>query len=123
MTWIGTGIATIGALLCLLAAVGLFRLPDALSRLQAVTKASTMGLAITMTGAVVLIASVDAGVKALITVTFLWLVTPVSGHLIGRATYRTGLTGDLAVDELHEVTDHQTDVRDVGPTAGEIDDV
>lgn len=47
--------------------------------LQAVTKASTLVLA-TMTGAVVLVRSVDVGVKALITVLSLWLVMPISGH-------------------------------------------
>ncbi|RCW39131.1 multicomponent Na+:H+ antiporter subunit G [Halopolyspora algeriensis] len=102
MTWIGTGIATLGALLCLVAAIGLLRLHDALSRLAVTTKASTLGLLFSMIGVAVLFPEIDAVVKAAATLAFLMLVTPISGHLIGRAAYRAGLTGTLRVDELAE---------------------
>lgn len=102
MIWAGTVVATLGALLCLIAAVGLVRLSDPLSRLQAVTKASTLGLALSLTGAVLALPAVDVAGKAVIVVVFYWLVAPVSGHLIGRAAYRTEPGRQLRVDEAVE---------------------
>lgn len=99
MTWLGTGIATVGALLCLVAAIGLVRLPDALSRLEAVTKASVLGLVLTLVGCVVLFPTPAVAVQAALVAAFLLLVAPVSAHLVGRATYRSGLRGELVRDE------------------------
>lgn len=98
MTWAGTILATVGATLCLLAAVGLLRLPDALSRLQSVAKATTLGASFSVAGAVLMQPSVDAIVKAVLILGFLTLVSPISAHLVGRAAYRVGLVGDLQED-------------------------
>lgn len=106
MIWVGTGIATLGALLCLVAAIGLLRLHDALSRLAVTTKASTLGLLFVMIGVAVLLPEVGAVVKAVVTLAFLMLVTPIAGHLIGRAAYRADLTGTLRVDEFAEAEEH-----------------
>jgi multicomponent Na+:H+ antiporter subunit G len=100
MSWLGTAIATAGALLCLIAAIGLFRLPDALARLTALSKASTLGLVLTVIGAVVLLPAAEIAVESTFVVLFTVLVAPVSAHLIGRATYRSGLVKGLEIDEL-----------------------
>jgi multicomponent Na+:H+ antiporter subunit G len=100
MSWLGTAIATAGALLCLVAAIGLFRLPGALARLTALSKASTLGLVLTVIGAVVLWPVTEIAIESAFVVVFTILVAPVSAHLIGRATYRCGLVDALEVDEL-----------------------
>ena len=105
MSWIGSGIATVGALLCLLAAVGLVRLRDPLSRLHVVSKASTLGVALCMAGTVLTVPGIAVGVKAALATTLLMIVTPISGHLLGRAAYRSGLTKGLSVDELADRAD------------------
>lgn len=105
MMWVGAGIATIGALLCLMAAVGLVRLHDSLSRLQVVSKASTLGVALCMAGTVLAIPSLPVAVKAFLAAGLLMVVTPISGHLLGRAAHRSGLSGRLSVDELADEED------------------
>ena len=44
MDWITGVLALVGATLVLLAAVGIVRMPDLFTRMQAATKASTLGL-------------------------------------------------------------------------------
>ena len=48
---IGEAMMLVGALLTLLAAVGVSRFPDALSRMHALTKASTVGFGLVAIGA------------------------------------------------------------------------
>lgn len=79
-----------GAVFCLIAAVGVLRLPDLYTRLHAASKAGATGA-----GAIFLavaIESLDGAVilRALLGVVFLLLSTPVSAHLLARAAYRCG---------------------------------
>ena len=87
-------------MLCLIAAIGLFRLPDALARLTALSKASTLGLVLTVIGAVVLLPVTEIAIESAFVVLFTIIVAPVSAHLIGRATYRAGLAKSLEIDEF-----------------------
>lgn len=100
MIWLGAGTATIGAVLCLLGAIGLIRLPDALSRLQVVTKASALGVVFSMIGTVLALPTLEVLRDTVMIAFFLLLSTPISAHLVGRAAYRSGLTGRLRVDEF-----------------------
>ena len=100
MIWIAAGVASVGAVLCLLGAIGLIRLQDALSRLEVVTKASALGVVFAMAGAVLALPTWEVLRGAAMTAGFLVLVTPISGHLVGRAAYRSRFTGTLSVDEF-----------------------
>ena len=100
MPWFGAALATVGALLCLLAAVGLFRLHDALSRLEVVAKASVLGVVFCLAGAAVAAGSWPLTWRAALLSAFFLVATPVSSHLLGRATYRSGAKDHLTVDEL-----------------------
>ena len=48
--WLSSGLFLAGALLALLASVGVLRMPDVLTRMQASTKASTLGLGCLLLG-------------------------------------------------------------------------
>lgn len=92
----------LGALLSLVAGVGVLRFPDALSRLHAGTKPQVLGL-IFIVIAVALSARTWSALLLLIPVVLFQLLTqPVAAHMIGRAGYRTkNLRADLLiVDEL-----------------------
>ena len=80
----------IGALFCLVAAIGVVRLGDVFMRMHATTKAGTLGAGLVM-GSVAL-ASGDAGAAARAggTMIFLLLTAPVAAHMIARAAYRSG---------------------------------
>jgi multicomponent Na+:H+ antiporter subunit G len=91
----------LGAGFALLAAVGVLRFPDVFSRMHAQSKATTLGLLLLVTGAVLRI-DADTGVAHLVLVVALQLLTaPVASHLVGRAAYRAkGAPPATRVDEL-----------------------
>jgi len=49
--WLPGGLFIVGAILALLARVGVLRMPDVFTRMQASTKASTLGLGCLLVGA------------------------------------------------------------------------
>jgi len=79
-----------GALLALLAAVGVLRLPDVFTRMQSSTKASTLGLGCLLGGLVLLHPSTEFVIRAASIAAFIMLTVPVSAHVIARAAARTG---------------------------------
>jgi len=92
----------IGATFLLLAAIGVVRMPDLLTRMQAATKASTLGIACTMLAAAVHFAELSVTTRALAVVAFFFLTAPVTAHLIARASYFVGtpLWSGTEIDEL-----------------------
>lgn len=91
-----------GCALALVAAIGLVRFPDLLSRMHAATKPQVLGLILMVLGlAIHLRDPLSAGPLVLL-LTFQMITAPVSAHMVGRAGYRTGrIRHDLLVrDEL-----------------------
>jgi len=80
----------LGAVFSLLAAIGVLRLPDLYTRLHAASKAGAVGGGLVLLA--VALSGFDAAVfwRALIGIVFLLLTTPVSAHLLARASYLTG---------------------------------
>ncbi|MGX5654700.1 monovalent cation/H(+) antiporter subunit G [Geodermatophilus nigrescens] len=99
-----------GALLAVLAALGLLRLPDVGARLQAASILQGPGLALLAAGAAVLAPGADAW-KLVLAVLFQLATAPVLAHLIGRAAHRAGVGRSLVRDDLGERVD-----RDGPPT-------
>lgn len=87
---IATALIWIGAALILLAGIGVLRLPDVLTRANAATKATGLGLAVILAGVAIEIGTTRAGVVLGLAVLIQLLTSPVSGHVIGRAAYRSG---------------------------------
>ena len=99
-----------GTAFLLLAAVGVVRMPDVFLRISSVSKASTLGVGCVLLATAV--ASDDLGVRAraVATVVFVFLTTPVASHMLGRAAYRCGapLWRGTVVDELRGYYDAPT---------------
>ena len=76
-----------GAAFALLAAVGVLRMPDVFTRMQASTKASTLGLGCLLIGAALQMGDFAAFIRAASIGAFVLLTTPVAGHVIARASY------------------------------------
>ncbi|WP_232662377.1 monovalent cation/H(+) antiporter subunit G [Pseudonocardia sp. TRM90224] len=93
----------VGALSCLLGAVGLVRLPDLPSRLQAATKPQTLGLLLVLAGAAVRL-ELESAVTLVLVGLFQVITAPVIAQLVGRSAYRSGAVRQdlLVVDELAE---------------------
>ncbi|MYL22454.1 monovalent cation/H(+) antiporter subunit G [Vreelandella massiliensis] len=92
----------LGALLILLAAVGLLRLPDLLTRMHATTKAAALGVTFMMLAVAMHFAEVAVAARALAIIIFIILTAPVAAHVIGRAGYFVGskLWSGTVKDEL-----------------------
>jgi multicomponent Na+:H+ antiporter subunit G len=80
-----------GATLALLAAVGVLRMPDVFTRMQASTKASTLGLGCLLAGLAVRLPDSALVVRAGCIAGFVMLTTPVAAHVIARAAYLAGV--------------------------------
>ena len=76
-----------GAGFALLAAVGLLRMPDVFTRMQASTKASTLGLGCLLLGAALQLGDFASFIRVVSIGAFILLTTPVAAHVIARAAY------------------------------------
>ena len=81
----------VGSAFSLLAAIGVLRMPDVFTRMQASTKASTLGLACLLIGAAVQLGDFASIIRAASIGAFVLLTTPVSGLVIARAAYIAGV--------------------------------
>jgi multicomponent Na+:H+ antiporter subunit G len=94
----------VGSLFCLVAAVGMLRLPDTLIRMHAATKAGTLGAGCILAAEAVAVWEVGTTLRVIAIVVFLLVTAPVAAHLIGRAAYHRGirLYEKTRIDELGE---------------------
>jgi monovalent cation/proton antiporter MnhG/PhaG subunit len=91
MTLLSAFFLVAGAAICLLAAVGVLRLPDFLMRMHAATKAGVAGCGLLLIGVAFGEPSASMWVKVTLAIIFLLLTTPVAGHLLARAGYVAGV--------------------------------
>lgn len=96
---LGALVVLVGAAFLVLAAVGVLRMPDPYNRIQAGTKASTLG---------VVLALIGLGIyepawlpKLAVIALFVLITNPVSSHALARAAYAAGvpLTPESVRDE------------------------
>jgi len=92
----------LGALLAMIAAIGVLRLPDLLSRMHAATKPQVLGLVLVLVGLGFRLREPKTiGILVLIAL-FQLLTTPVANHMVGRASFRAGQVREdgLVVNDL-----------------------
>jgi len=80
-----------GALLALLAAIGLYRLPDLPTRMHATTKAGVLGTSLIMIAVAIAFSEIHVIARAFAIICFTILTAPVAAHVIGRAGYFVGV--------------------------------
>ena len=86
----------LGAALLVIAAWGVIRLPDALSRQHAATKAGTLALALVFIGAWLFVPTVEWAWRLALILGFLMATLPVASHLLARAAVaEAGLDAQL----------------------------
>lgn len=87
---VGAVFIAIGALLNLIAAIGLVRLPDALGRMHAASKPQSLGMVVLCLGLGLILRSPAAAGMLTLAVGLQLMTTPVATHMMGRSAYRTG---------------------------------
>ena len=86
---IGELLALIGAALVLLAAVGVVRFGDALARLHALAKASTLGVLLILIGAAVNLRDLNDPTSVALAAVLHLLASPPASNMVSRAAYLT----------------------------------
>jgi multicomponent Na+:H+ antiporter subunit G len=82
----------LGSIIALISAIGLIKFQDVFLRSHAATKSSTLSVLLTLVGVIVYFVSAQGyvSVRLILALVFINLTSPVGGHLISRAAYRTG---------------------------------
>jgi multicomponent Na+:H+ antiporter subunit G len=88
--WLSGALFIAGATFALLAGVGVLRMPDVFTRMQASTKASTLGLGCFLAGVALRNPEPAFVVRAGSIAAFMLLTSAVSAHVIARAAARSG---------------------------------
>jgi multicomponent Na+:H+ antiporter subunit G len=98
---VGGFTALVGSCLVAIGALGLIRFPDAYARLNAVTKAATLGVVLVMMGVLCLMPSWPAAAALLLASALQLFTSPVGGFALGHAAYRSGtpLASETVYDE------------------------
>lgn len=99
-----------GSAVMLIGGVGILKMPDLFSRMQATTKSMTLGVAFLLLAAVIHFNEVGVGIRAVLVILFYFLTSPVAAHMIGRAAYFIGvpLWKGTRIDELKGRYDRET---------------
>lgn len=88
MTTVGAVLCLLGSLLLLVAAWGVVRLPDALSRQHAATKAGTLALSVFALGAGLMMPQPSWIGRLVALVALLMITLPLASHALARAAAR-----------------------------------
>jgi len=99
-----------GAVIAIIAAVGLHRLPDVYARMHVATKPATLGITLCLSGAALRADGASTATKLVLAIIFQRVTTPAAGHLLGRAAHaaRAEVSDFTVLDELRPLPS-QTD--------------
>ena len=86
---IGAILVLLGSIFLFLGALGLVRMPDLFNRIQAGTKASTLGTFLSLIG--LLLITPEWWGKLILLMIFILITNPVSSHVLARAAHFIGV--------------------------------
>jgi len=102
---IATALIVLGVAFEVVGCLGLLRLPDVYTRMQAATKCVALGTLLIVLGAILTVGTLAMFVKGALCLTFLYVTAPTGSHALARAAHRSGtplwegsLLDQLAVD-------------------------
>lgn len=109
----GAVITLLGSIFLLLGALGLLRMPDIYNRMQAGTKATTMGTLLFLSG-IALGHGTELSIwKIILLILFIIFTNPLSSHALARAAHKAGIPlakgsvkDDLTADEEADSSGH-----------------
>ncbi len=89
LEYLGLFFVLLGSIFLFLGALGIYRMPDIYDRLQAGTKASTLGAMSVALG--VGLMQPDWLIKLIVIILFIGISNPLSSHALARASYHSGI--------------------------------
>jgi multicomponent Na+:H+ antiporter subunit G len=108
---VGDVLIVLGAVWFVLAGLGVARLGDALARVHAATKATTLGMILVVLGAALHL-PVEDGLRIALAIFLIALTNPLGGHLLGRAVEANPGTAEVRIDVRATLDDDGTDEGD-----------
>lgn len=75
----------LGGAFAVIAALGVLRLPDVLTRMHASTKAGTLASALILVALALVFGEMGVTAKAIAAILFLMLTAPLAAHMLGRS--------------------------------------
>ena len=90
MSIVATAILGVGLFFMAVTAAGLIRLPDFFTRVHAVSKSETLGIALVLLGLMVHDGFTHVSLKLALVVLFVVISNPVGAHVLTRSAVRTG---------------------------------
>jgi len=102
---IGSVVLVVGTVFLFLGGLGLYRMPDTYNRIQAGTKATTLGTVLSLAGAGML--QPEWATKLFLICVFLLFTNPLSSQVLARAAHRVGITPakSMQTDSLADDTE------------------
>ncbi len=97
----------LGAFFLLVSSIGLVRLPDVYTRMQAATKSTTLGVFFSVIGVGVL--NPSWLVKCIVVAFFILLTAPISGSALLRASYKahSPISSQTTIDKTKEFSENE----------------
>ncbi len=93
LNWIrfilGTGLIILGVCLFITEMIGIFKFKYVLNRMHVAGMGDTMGLSLSLLGAILISGWNFTSLKMGLVIAFLWLASPVASHLIARLEVTT----------------------------------
>lgn len=111
-----------GAAFMLIAAIGVFRMPDLLTRMHATSKAGALGTGLILASVAVYFNDLGITARSVAAVAFVILTAPVAAHVIGRAAHFVGvpLWEGTIIDELRRHDDSNASDPDAKAEDGSV---
>lgn len=74
----------IGSLICLVSAIGLYKLPGLFAKMHAATKTATLSCGVVLLGVAINFNNIHTYTEVIILITFIALTNPISAHYIAK---------------------------------------
>ena len=100
LIWAVDALVVLGLVVMTLGVVGVYRMPDAYTKLHAQSKAVALGVICLLVAAMLRGESLTA-LRGLLVAAFLLATAPVAAHVVARAAWRAGepMKGERVIDE------------------------
>ncbi|MEE4196857.1 MAG: monovalent cation/H(+) antiporter subunit G [Bacteroidales bacterium] len=107
----GAILVLLGSIFLFLGALGLIRMPDVYNRIQAGTKASTLGTFLSLIG--LLLITPQWWGKLILLIIFILITNPVSSHVLARAAHFIGVPlADKTVTDKYKQEEKTYSIQD-----------